>query len=151
MIKLYEIMTTSANDQRIYGLISDWVISSLNDGDKRNAIGEELSQLEIPEEYKEVPSNFLYRVVRKDIAPFQNKFTSYSYDLRGVTMIKKWMKDIYELNDDDLETIKVPLNKVNIIISIPTFLKKTGLSSGKRFDKIWKTEYEVITKKTSKV
>lgn len=127
------------SDKIIYDLISDWVISSLDDTEKRRKIGEELLKLEIPNEYKKVPSNRLYRVGESN-----NKFTSYSYDYRGIKKMISWYKEIFNRNVTSEEIKEVSVHDVDVLICIPTFLRKTGFSSGRRFDSIWKSEYEVI-------
>lgn len=127
------------SDKMIYDLISDWVISSLDDTEKRRKIGEELLKLEIPNEYKKVPSNRLYRVGESN-----NKFTSYSYDYRGIKKMISWYKEIFNRNVTSEEIKEVSVHDVDVLICIPTFLRKTGFSSGRRFDSIWKSEYEVI-------
>lgn len=127
------------SDKMIYDLISDWVISSLDNTEKRRKIGEELLKLEIPNEYKKVPSNRLYRVGESN-----NKFTSYSYDYRGIKKMISWYKEIFNRNVTSEEIKEVSVHDVDVLICIPTFLRKTGFSSGRRFDSIWKSEYEVI-------
>jgi len=126
-------------DKLIYDLISDWVISSLDDVEKRQIIGQKLLELNIPEEYKFVPSNVLYRVGEP-----KNKFVSYTYDYRGIKKMISWYKKIFKKIATEEDIIKKDINDVEILICIPTFLNKTKLSSGRRFDSIWKSEYEVI-------
>jgi hypothetical protein len=127
------------SDRIIYDLVSDWIISSLDDTEKRQEIGEKLLKLNIPKEYKETPNNILYRIGKP-----KNKFVSYTYDYRGVNKMIGWYKKIFNKNITSDEIIEIDVNDVNVLICIPTFLKKTGFSSGKRFDAIWKSEYEVI-------
>jgi exoribonuclease II len=127
------------NDKLIYDLVSDWIISSLDDTEKRQEIGEKLLNLNIPEEYREIPNNVLYRVGKPE-----NKFISYSYDYRGVNKMISWYKKIFNRSVTSEDIIEVDVVDVNVLICIPTFLRKTGFSSGKRFDALWKSEYEVI-------
>ena len=126
-------------DKLIYDLVSDWVISSLDDVEKRQEIGRKLLEINIPTKYKEVPNYVLYRVGKP-----KNKFVSYTYDIKGIKTLSKWYKKIFNKKITDSDIIEEYVRDVNVLICIPTFLKKTGFSSGKRFDAIWKSEYEVI-------
>lgn len=128
------------NDEKIYELISEWIISSLSDSNKRQLIGEELLKLPIKEEYKKVPNNILYRVGNSN-----KKFVSYTYDYKGIKKMIKWYKIIFNKNVEDEDIITENVDNLNILICIPTFLKLTRFSSGKKFDAIWKSEYEVIS------
>ena len=127
------------NDKVIYNLISDWIISSLDDTQKRQKIGERLMQLNIPQEYKYVPSNTVFRVGKSS-----SKFVSYSYDYKGLKKMINWYKQIFKKTVEDSDIVEKNIDEISVLICIPTFLKKTGFSSGKRFDAIWKSEYEVI-------
>ena len=127
------------DDKIIYDLVSDWVISSLDDTEKRQKIGEKLLKVNIPKEYKKVPNNTLYRIGEP-----KNKFVSYTYDYRGIDKMVKWYKKIFNKKVYESDIIVKSVSDVNILICVPTFLKKTGFSSGRRFDSIWKSEYEVI-------
>lgn len=137
--------TDKKTDDKIYDFVSDWVISSLSDTEKRQALLSKIEKVEIPKEYKEVPSDYLYRAKRKGSNSDQ-KYVSYSYTPEGAERMKGWLKKIFGVKDNELEIVKVPVNKVDVVISIPAFLKATKRSSGKRFDSLWKNETEVIVK-----
>ena len=77
-------------DKLIYDLVSDWVISSLDDVEKRQEIGRKLLELNIPTKYKEVPNYVLYRVGKP-----KNKFATKS----------DWTK--YELGFFNKKIIKI--------------------------------------------
>jgi len=113
---------TENNDKIIYDLVSDWVISSLDDTKKRQEIGEKLLELNIPEKYKEVPNNTLYRIGEP-----KNKFVSYAYDYRGIDKMVKWYKKIFNKKVHESDIIVKSEDSVNILICIPTFLKKLVL------------------------
>ena len=104
-------------DKLIYDLISDWVISSLDDFEKRQIIGQKLLELNIPEEYKFVPSNVLYRVGEP-----KNKFVSYTYDYRGIKKMISWYKKIFKKIATEEDVIEKDINEVKVLICIPTFL-----------------------------
>jgi hypothetical protein len=144
--KLDDIINQS-NDEKIYSLISDWIISSLINTEKRQKIGDDLSLLNIPNEYKFIPSDYVYRIQTKMNNSAQ-KYVSYTYDVRGINNMKNWLKKIFNLKDEQLKIDKVLTSEIKnkVLICIPTFLKKTGFSSGKRFDQLWKNEYEIIIK-----
>jgi len=148
MIKLIDILLENDQnkDKQINSLLSDWIISSLSDTTKRQEIGAKLEELGIPEEYKQIPSATLYRVVGKNKKPTTAKYISYAYDTRGLSKMTKWLKQIFNINEDDLEIIEVNPQDVNVLICIPTFYKKTKIFGGRQFEKLWKTEYEVIVK-----
>ncbi len=148
MIKLIDILLENDQnkDKQIHSLLSDWIISSLSDTAKRQEIGVKLEELGIPEEYKQIPSSTLYRVVGKDKKPTSVKYISYAYDTRGLNKMTKWLKQIFNVNEDGLEVIEVDPQDVNVLICIPTFYKKTKIFGGRQFEKLWKTEYEVIVK-----
>jgi len=148
MIKLIDILLENDQnkDKQINSLLSDWIISSLSDTTKRQEIGAKLEELGIPEEYKQIPSSTLYRVVGKNKKPTTSKYISYAYDTRGLSKMTKWLKQIFNINEDDLEIIEVNPQDVNVLICIPTFYKKTKIFGGRQFEKLWKTEYEVIVK-----
>jgi hypothetical protein len=136
---LNENIQKDNQDKLIYDLVSEWVISSLDDVEKRQIIGQKLLELNIPKEYKFIPSNILYRVGES-----KNKFVSYTYDYRGIKKMISWYKKIFNKIVSEEDIIEKDINDVEILICIPTFLNKTKLSSGRRFDSIWKSEYEVI-------
>jgi len=133
-------------DRQIHQLLSDWIVSSLSDTEKRQQIGYKLEALGIPEEYKTIPSSTLYRVRSKNTKPPSSKYVSYAYDYRGLNKMIKWLKQIFGVKEQDLEVVEVDPNNVNVIICIPTFYKKTKIFGGKQYEKLWKTEYEVIVK-----
>ena len=143
MIKLKDLLKEDVQpiDKQIYDLLSDWIISSLSDTQVRQEIGKKLEALDIPNEYKQVPSNTLLRVGKP---ADDQKYISYSYDYRGLKKMISWTKKIFNKDIQDSDIIEVPINQVNVLICIPTFFKKTKLSSGRRFDALWKNEYEVI-------
>lgn len=136
------------NDRQIHSLLSDWIISSLSDTEKRQEIGSKLEALGIPEEYKTIPSSTLYRVVGKNTKPSSSKYISYAYDYRGLNKMTKWLKQIFGIKEENLDVIEVGSNDVNILICIPTFYKKTKIFGGRQFEKLWRTEYEVIVRKS---
>lgn len=138
-------ITDKKTDDKIYDFVSDWVISSLDDTEKRQTLLSKIENTEIPKEYKEVPSDYLYRARRKGTQSDQ-KYLSYSYTIQGAERMKGWLKKIFGTKDNELEIIKIPVSKANIVISIPAFLKATKKSSGKKFDALWKNETEVIVK-----
>ena len=71
-------------------------------------------------------------------------YSSYSYDYRGVKKIISWYKKIFG-TEKFLYLIEISVQ--NVIISIPTFYKlHPELSSGRKFDELWKSEFEVIVK-----
>ena len=72
---------------------------------------------------------------------------SYAYDMRGLNKMIKWLKQIFNLKEDDLSVLKVDPQTVNVLICIPIFYKKTKIFSGRQYEKLWKSEYEVIVKK----
>jgi len=148
VIKLIDILkeVDQNKDKQIHSLLSDWIISSLSDTQKRQEIGAKLEQIGIPEEYKIVPSSTLYRVVDKNKKSSSSKYISYAYDYRGLNKMTKWLKQIFGVKEQDLEVVEVDPNDVNIIICIPTFYKKTKIFGGRQFEKLWRTEYEVIVK-----
>jgi hypothetical protein len=148
MIKLIDILLENDQnkDKQINSLLSDWIISSLSDTTKRQEIGAKLEELGIPEEYKQIPSSTLYRVVGKNKKPTTSKYISYAYDTRGLSKMTKWLKQIFNIDKNDLEVIEVNPQDVNVLICIPTFYKKTKIFGGRQFEKLWKTEYEVIVK-----
>jgi len=143
MIKLKHLLKEDIQpiDKQIYDLLSNWIISSLSDTQERQEIGKKLQALDIPNEYKQVPSDTLLRVGKP---ANDQKYISYSYDYRGLKKMISWMKKIFNRDIQDSDIIEVPINQVNVLICIPTFFKKTKLSSGRRFDALWKSEYEVI-------
>jgi len=136
-----EINTTN---KKIYSAISDWVISSLSDTEKRQKLAKELEAIEIPKEYKEVPSDTLYRASKKDSGLPNQRYISYSYNEAGAQRMKGWLSNIFGTDKSELEIVKRPVENSNILISIPAFLKQSKLSSGKKFDQLWKNENEVI-------
>jgi hypothetical protein len=148
MIKLTDLLNEidQNKDKQIHSLLSDWIISSLSDTTKRQEIGAKLEKLGIPEEYKQVPSSTLYRVIGKDKKPKSVKYISYTYDTRGLNKMIKWVKQIFRVKEDDLEIIEINSQSVDILICIPTFYKKTKIFGGRQFEKLWRTEYEVIVK-----
>jgi MarR-like DNA-binding transcriptional regulator SgrR of sgrS sRNA len=148
MIKLIDILTEvdQDKDRQIHQLLSDWIVSSLSDTEKRQQIGYKLEALGIPEEYKTIPSSTLYRVRSKNTKSHSSKYVSYAYDYRGLNKMIKWLKQIFGVKEQDLEVLEVDPNNVNVIICIPTFYKKTKIFGGKQYEKLWKTEYEVIVK-----
>lgn len=149
MIKLIDILKEAeqSKDQQIHQLLSEWVISSLSDTEKRQQIGAKLEEAGIPEEYKVVPSSTLYRVVGRNTKPSKSKYMSYAYDIRGLNKMVKWLKQIFNIKEDDLSVLKVDPQAVNVLICIPTFYKKTKIFSGRQYEKLWRSEYEVIIKK----
>ena len=148
MIKLIDILNEidQDKDKQIHSLLSDWIISSLDDTEKRQEIGYKLENLGIPEEYTIIPSSTLHRIVGKNAKPSSSKYVSYAYDYRGLNKMTKWLKQIFGVKEQDLEVVEVDPNNVNVIICIPTFYKKTKIFGGRQFEKLWKTEYEVIVK-----
>lgn len=148
MIKLIDLLNEidQNKDEQIDSLLSDWIISSLSDTTERQEIGAKLEELGIPEEYKQVPSSTLYRVTGKNKKPTSVKYVSYAYDIRGLNKMTKWLKQIFGVKEDDLEIIEVDPQSVDILICIPTFYKKTKIFGGRQFEKLWRTEYEVIVK-----
>jgi hypothetical protein len=145
-IKEYSEEELQKINTSLYDVISDWVISSLDNTENRQNLLKKLDGIEIPAEYKEVPSEYLYRAKSKNTNSSTQKYVSYSYDISGAEKMKEWIKKIFGKSEDELEIIKKPANDVNILISIPSFLKYYKKSSGKEFDKLWKTEKEVIVK-----
>lgn len=149
MIKLTNILNeiVSDKDKQIHSLLSDWVVSSLIDTEKRQNIGSKLERIGIPEEYKSIPSPILYRVVGKSGVSPSSKYTSYAYDYRGVSKMVKWMKQVFDAKQEDLKVIEVDVNSVNVVICVPTFYKKTKIFGGRQYEKLWRTEYEVICRR----
>ena len=145
MIKLKDLLKEDIQDidKQIYDLLSDWIISSLSDTQKRQEVAASLDKLNIPAEYKEVPADTLMRI---GIPKKDQKYLSYTYDYRGLKKMKSWMKKIFNRDIQDSDIHEIDKSKVNILICIPTFFKKSKLSSGRRFDALWKSEYEVIVK-----
>ena len=133
-------------DEKIYDFISDWIVSSLSDSEKRQKLLSRLDSIDIPDKYKSVPSEYLYRAQKKNSKPTEN-YVSYSYTIEGAKWMKAWLKKTLNVDDSELEIVKVPVNKVNVAISIPTFFKATEKSSGSKFDDLWKKETEVIVKR----
>ena len=133
-------------DEKIYDFISDWIVSSLSDSEKRQKLLSRLDSIDIPDKYKSVPSEYLYRAQKKGSIPDQ-KYISYSYTIEGAKRMKGWLAKTLNANENELEIVKVPVSKVNILISIPTFFKATEKSSGSKFDDLWKKETEVIVKR----
>jgi hypothetical protein len=138
-------------DKQINTILQDWIISSLDDKEKRSFTLQKLLQLDIPEEYKQVPSNTMFRIIRAEpgltkIKLDKTPYSSYAYDYKGVKKILSWYKKDY---NDKLTSYLVEISVKDVIISIPTFYKKTKIWNGKYFDRLWRTEYEVIAKNPS--
>jgi len=140
-------------DLKIHDLLSDWVISSLDDYKKRDAIAKTLMSLAIPSEYKEVDSQYIYRLVGLDEIPSgtfklsdKGVARSWAYHLFGIEKMRSWYLDIYgEDNSDEMIVVKKPV--ANVIINIPQFYNKyPKLLSGKRHSALVFSEYEVICK-----
>ena len=53
-------------DKQINSVLQDWIISSLDDKEKRSSALQKLLQLNIPKEYKQVPSNTMFRIIRAE-------------------------------------------------------------------------------------
>ena len=132
--------------KQIDSLLHDWVISSLSDTEKRQKIGKELEQLNIPEEYKQIPSKTLFRVVNKLNPLNPPLYSSYAYDIRGLNKMIQWLKKIFKIQENGLEIKEMNPLETNVIVCIPTFYKKTKIFGGKQYEKLWKSEYEVIVK-----
>ena len=138
-------------DLKIHSLLSDWVISSLDDYDKRNVIAKKLMLLKIPTEYKEVESPYMYRLIhidKDDKAPFKlderGEARSWAYHLFGITKMKEWYLEIYGKDESKSAAIvKKPIS--NVIINIPAFYSKfPKLLFGKKHSSLVFSEYEVI-------
>jgi transcription termination factor NusB len=135
-------------DKQINSVLQDWIISSLDDKEKRSSALQKLLQLNIPKEYKQVPSNTMFRIIRAEpgltkINLDKTPYSSYAYDYKGVKKILNWYKKDY---NDNLVSYLVEVPVQDVVISIPTFYKKTKIWNGKYFDQLVKTEYEVIAK-----
>jgi hypothetical protein len=138
-------------DLKIHELLSDWVISSLDDYSKRDKIAKELLKINIPEEYKQIDSRYLYRVVNMDKDPSSNfKLSkegiarSWAYHQFGIEKMKNWYLDIYG-DEGIFVMVKKPVT--NVIICIPNFYNKfPKLLYGKKHSGLVFSEYEVICK-----
>ena len=138
-------------DLKIHSLLSDWVISSLDDYDKRDSIAKKLMLLKIPSEYKEVESPYMYRLIHIDKegkAPFKlderGEARSWAYHLFGITKMKEWYLDIYG-KDESKSAAIVKKTVSNVIINIPAFYNKfPKLLFGKKHSSLVFSEYEVI-------
>lgn len=133
-------------DKGLYDFVSDWVVSSLGDSEKRQELISKIDHLDIPEKYKYVPSEYLYRAQKKGSKP-EEKYMSYSYTIEGAKRMKGWLAKTLNLKDSELEIVRVPVDKVNVLLSVPAFFKATAKSSGDRFKDLWEKETEVIVKR----
>lgn len=142
--------TPDSLDLKIHSLLSDWVISSLDDYSKRDIIAKKLMLLEIPEEYKKVDSQYMYRLIHIDEDNKKFKLNekgvakSWAYHLFGITKMKDWYLDIYGNNQDKkAAVVKKPVT--NVIINIPAFYNKfPKLLFGKKHSSLVFSEYELI-------
>lgn len=161
MIKLKDILNESTSGRSIkeipqdelnkinkdlYDIISSWILTSLNATSERQSLGEKMNGIEIPSEYKKVPTEYLYRAKKKGAPPPTQKYVSYSYDYSGAMKMKGWLKKIFGIKDEDLEIIGKPVSSVDVLICIPVFLRLTKPSTGRKFEALWKSEKEVIVK-----
>ena len=138
-------------DKQIHEILSEWVISSLSHFNKRDKLAKQLLSLNIPKEYKKVPSSNIYRVInleekieKNDLISLSKKGTarSWAYHPFGIDKMADWYDKIYK-NKRYKVIIKKPVK--NVIICIPTFYNLfPSLSTGKAFDSLWASEYEVI-------
>ena len=133
-------------DEKIYDFISDWIVTSLNDVKSRQKMMSKLDSMDIPKKYKSVPSEYLYRARQKD-SKSDEEYITYSYTIEGAKRMKAWLSKMLNADESELEIVKVPVSKVNVLISIPTFFKATEKSSGSRFRDLWEKEAEVIVKR----
>ena len=142
MIKTEEELIWEAysnpTDEKINKLLSDYIISSLDDYPKRNHIIDQLISIEIPNEYKNVPSTVMFRLETNDTTT--SGYKSFSYDIRGINKIKEFYKKDYNIENFKIKEYPVK----NVLICIPTFYKNTKIHNGKYFEKMWRSEYEVI-------
>lgn len=138
-------------DLKIHSLLSDWVISSLDDYSKRDIIAKKLITLKIPEEYKKVDNEYMYRLIHindNDKKKFKlderGISRSWAYHLFGITKMKNWYLDIYGTNQDKrAAVVKKPVT--NVIINIPAFYNKfPKLLFGKKHSSLVFSEYELI-------
>lgn len=134
-------------DEKVYDFISDWIVSSLTDMKTRQKLLSKLDSIDIPDRYKSVPSEYLYRAQKKGSKP-EEKYMTYSYTIEGAKRMKGWLAKTLNVEDNELEIVKVPVDKVNVLISIPTFFKVTEKSSGSKFKDLWEKETEVIVKRS---
>jgi hypothetical protein len=138
-------------DLKIHSLLSDWVISSLDDYDKRDVIAKKLMLLKIPTEYKEVDSPYMYRLIHIDKEgnqPFKlderGVARSWAYHPFGITKMKEWYLDIYGMSESKSAAI-VKKQVTNVIINIPAFYNKyPKLLFGKKHSSLVFSEYELI-------
>lgn len=133
-------------DKNLYDFVSDWVVSSLGDSEKRQELISKIDHLDIPDKYKYVPSKYLYRAQKKGTKP-NEKYVSYSYTIEGALRMKGWLAKTLNVTEDELEIVRVPSDKVNILLSVPAFFNASANSSGNRFKDLWKKETEVIVKR----